>query len=115
MKHRPETIFEHAVDLALEEFQYSTREELEFSLLRALRQSTNSNDYDVFFTTENIKRVFTFTWGLDWKPIKVAFSNTCDCGAKHTSFPECHSVWCSVLNPQRPERNESKPLKGVEL
>lgn len=101
MRHRPETIFEHAIDMALKEFSYSSRGELEYGLTENLKQYAHSDNPEKYLTEDNIIYVYTCLWGLKWKPIQPVEHDNCDCGAKHTSFPGSHSAWCSVLNPNR--------------
>ena len=103
MKHNIETIFEHAIDLAHERFNYSSRHEVEYGLIENLKQAAISTRIDDYMKEEHIIYAMTCIWGIDWVPLENYDHTKCDCGAKHTSFPEHHAHYCTVLNPDQIE------------
>lgn len=101
MKYSVDVIFEHAVDLAHKHFRYSSIDELRFAMIKELKQVSHSQRLDDYLTEENIMYVFNCVWNLKWVEIAPLNHSLCDCGAKHSSFPEHHVYYCSVLNPDR--------------
>ena len=101
MKYSTDVVFEHAVDLAMKEFRYQTRDEVEFAMYDRLKKVAHSDKISVYYTTDNIMKVLDL-WNIEWTHIEDKLEHDrCNCGAKHTSFPKSHYDWCDVFKPKR--------------